>query len=277
MWQGFRKPDFRKLVALAAVILFAVAVLAPRADAQDVKQIPLNDKQVEGFIAAQKDLAAIAGKIQAAGDKPDAALQKELDDIAKKHGFTSFTELDDVAATLAAVARWVKVWPKDEIVLVDLHGVHPEPPPVPGSHDPAGTEGLAEIGASALAAAPLSASVHRVMLAAARSGEERGMSAVDLVTFARPTDAGGAPAGAVPAFAEDRSLRGLHPMMAERLHLWRFANFAVERLPSAEDVYLFRGVARENPKDERLFALAEVRDLSPATDAHGRLVSLPQM
>lgn len=103
MWQGFRKPDFRKLVALAAVILFAVAVLAPRADAQDVKQIPLNDKQVEGFIAAQKDLAAIAGKIQAAGDKPDAALQKELDDIAKKHGFTSFTELDDVAANISIV------------------------------------------------------------------------------------------------------------------------------------------------------------------------------
>ena len=33
--------------------------------------------------------------------------------------------------------------------------------------------------------------------------------------------------------------------------------------PRAEDVYLFHGVAHENPKDHRLFALAEVRDLTP--------------
>ena len=43
-------------------------------------------------------------------------------------------------------------------------------------------------------------------------------------------------------------------------------NFALERLPSAEDVYLFHGVAHDNPKDERLFALAEVRDLTPVRD-----------
>lgn len=98
MWQGLRK-----LAAVAAVLLVAAVVAGTRADAQDVKQIPLTDKQVEGFIAAQKDLAAIAGKIQAAGDKPDAALQKELDDIAKKHGFSNFTELDDVAANISIV------------------------------------------------------------------------------------------------------------------------------------------------------------------------------
>ena len=43
----------------------------------------------------------------------------------------------------------------------------------------------------------------------------------------------------------------------------------------AEDVYLFHGVARENPKDERLFALAEVRDLTPVRDEDGRLTALP--
>ena len=49
-----------------------------------------------------------------------------------------------------------------------------------------------------------------------------------------------------------------------------------ERLPSAEDVYLFRGVARANAKDERLFALAEVRDLTPVRDADGRVTALPE-
>ena len=68
-------------------------------------------------------------------------------------------------------------------------------------------------------------------------------------------------------FAEDLVYRNLHPMLAKRLDLWRLANFRLERLPSAEDVYLFHGVAHENPKDHRLFALAEVRDLTVVPDA----------
>ena len=47
-------------------------------------------------------------------------------------------------------------------------------------------------------------------------------------------------------------LRGLHPMIARRLNLWRLANFVIERLPAAPEVHLFRCVARENPADERL-------------------------
>jgi hypothetical protein len=53
---------------------------------------------------------------------------------------------------------------------------------------------------------------------------------------------------------EDRLYRNLHPMLAKRLNLWRLSNFRLERLASAEDVYLFYGVAHENPKDHRLFA-----------------------
>ena len=47
--------------------------------------------------------------------------------------------------------------------------------------------------------------------------------------------------------------------------------FAITRLDSVEDVYLFHGVAHDNPKDERLFALAEVRDLTagPRRDGTG--------
>ena len=73
------------------------------ASAQDIKQLKLTDAQVTGFISAQKDLVAIAEKLQAAGDKVDPKLQSELDAIAKKHGFTSFENLDDVAANISLV------------------------------------------------------------------------------------------------------------------------------------------------------------------------------
>jgi hypothetical protein len=79
--------------------------VAPSASAaqEDVKQIKLTDAQVEHFISAQADLASIASKIQAAGDKPDPALQAELEGIATKHGFGNFAELDDVAANISIV------------------------------------------------------------------------------------------------------------------------------------------------------------------------------
>ena len=78
-------------------------------------------------------------------------------------------------------------------------------------------------------------------------------------------------------YAEDPFYRGLHPMMGKRLHLWRLSNFKIDRLPSVEDVYLLHAVARDNPKDERLFAAAEVRDVTPVRDEAGRIVQLPHL
>jgi acetyl-CoA carboxylase carboxyltransferase component len=92
-------------------------------------------------------------------------------------------------------------------------------------------------------------------------------------TFRRGNDE----AGADGAFREERIYRGIHPMMALRLQLWRLQNFQLERLPSSEEVFFFHGVAHENPRDERLFAIAEVRDLTPVLNAAGRVVQLPQL
>ena len=79
-------------------------------------------------------------------------------------------------------------------------------------------------------------------------------------------------------FAEDSLLRNLHPMIAERLDLWRLSNFSLRRLPSgAEDVYLFHAVARANRKDERLIAIAEVRDLTAARDSAGEIIGYPML
>ena len=89
-----------------------------------------------------------------------------------------------------------------------------------------------------------------------------------MLTFAR---------GADGALDENRDVRGLHPMMAERMELWRLSNFELERLPASPDVYLFPAVARDNPRDERLVALAEVRDLTPVRDDDGRITALPEL
>jgi hypothetical protein len=90
-------------MVIAALWMTLGIGFAPPAFAQDVKQIKLADAQVTNFISAQTDLASMASKIQAAGEKPDPALQAELEGIAKKHGFTDFAELDDVAANISIV------------------------------------------------------------------------------------------------------------------------------------------------------------------------------
>jgi hypothetical protein len=89
------------IAALVAVALthFPGVALAQGA----VKQIQLTAKHIEGFIAAQKDMATVAEKMQSNSDKPDPKVQAELESIAKKHGFASFAEYDDVAANISMV------------------------------------------------------------------------------------------------------------------------------------------------------------------------------
>jgi acetyl/propionyl-CoA carboxylase alpha subunit/acetyl-CoA carboxylase carboxyltransferase component len=76
---------------------------------------------------------------------------------------------------------------------------------------------------------------------------------------------------------EDLTYRNLHPMLAKRLELWRLGNFDITRRSSVEDVYLFEARAKDNPRDERFIALAEVRDLTPVLDGRGRIVALPHL
>ena len=91
------------LLGLALGLLASLGWGADTARAQDINQIKLTEKQVQGFIAAQKDLTGIANELQAAGDKPDAKLQAKLEEIAKKQGFANFNELDDVKDNISLV------------------------------------------------------------------------------------------------------------------------------------------------------------------------------
>ena len=50
-------------------------------------QVALTAKQIEGFIAAQKDITAVTKKIPASSTKPDPKIGAQLDGAAKKYGF----------------------------------------------------------------------------------------------------------------------------------------------------------------------------------------------
>jgi len=87
------------------IAAFGLALAFGTASAQeaDFKQIKLTEKQIQGFIAAQKDLNAIADKLQGESDDPDPKVKAELDALAKKNGFADFDELDMVAANISMV------------------------------------------------------------------------------------------------------------------------------------------------------------------------------
>lgn len=89
-------------LAVAATAAVALVYLSGLASAQaPVKQLKLTEKQVDGFISAHKDMGAVADKMQS--DKPDPAIQGELEGIAKRFGFKDFNEYDEVAANIALV------------------------------------------------------------------------------------------------------------------------------------------------------------------------------
>src|SRR5207237_6078072 len=76
-----------------------------RAAAQaPLRQVDLAEKQVQGFIAAQKPMTDATDKFQGgASDKPDPKLQAALEAVAKKQGFKDLAEYDEVAATISMV------------------------------------------------------------------------------------------------------------------------------------------------------------------------------
>jgi len=101
----------------------------------------------------------------------------------------------------------------------------------------------------------------RRVTATVSQGSER----VQQFTF-RPSGSG---------LAEELVIRGMHPLTGQRLDLWRLKNFTGTRMPAPEGIYVFHLVAPNNPADERLVALAEVRDVTPQRDAEGNVTAFP--
>ena len=88
------------MLAIAAV---AISFVSAPVNAQDaMKQIQLTDKQVQSYIAAQKDMAALSEKMQGSG-KPDPKIQAQMDAAIKKAGFASAEEYGTVADNVQLV------------------------------------------------------------------------------------------------------------------------------------------------------------------------------
>jgi hypothetical protein len=67
-----------------------------------LKQIALTDKQVQGVLAAQKDMDAITDKLPE-NAKPDPKVTAQLDGVAKKNGFAGYDEYNDVVDNISLV------------------------------------------------------------------------------------------------------------------------------------------------------------------------------
>jgi acetyl/propionyl-CoA carboxylase alpha subunit/acetyl-CoA carboxylase carboxyltransferase component len=161
--------------------------------------------------------------------------------------------IDSVPSALTALGAAVADLPDpSSTLLVDLYVSWPD--------RPADGDEMAALLRDLLADLPPANNARRVTVTVCTPGGD-----VDTVTF-RPGPDG---------LAEDGIIRGLHPLTAQRLNLWRLKHFEGSRLPSAEDIYLLQVFAKGNPNDERLIAMAEVRDATALLGENGEILGFP--
>ncbi len=175
------------------------------------------------------------------------------------HIFSTNTEYLHLSNTARAMFACIEEVPADHDVVIDFYAWNPEFLSDQEFIEQEVREKLNHVG--------FPRRIERILVAISGPGRSPGMAGMQHFTY-RPADG---------KYEEEKLVRGVHPMMAERLHLWRLSNFKVERLASVEDVYLLYAVANDNPKDERLFAVVEIRDLTPVRDQEGRIVQLPHL
>ncbi|ABF39471.1 Carbamoyl-phosphate synthase L chain, ATP-binding protein [Candidatus Koribacter versatilis Ellin345] len=179
-----------------------------------------------------------------------------VQDQQTTHVLALHTQFSDVSAALHALGEMVAELPQEDAVLFDILASN-------GEHHSA-TELQQELN-DALAACRFSQPVQRIVIAVAARNGKPGNTEMQYFTY-EPSGTG---------YQEVQLFRGVHPATGDRLHLWRLGNFNITRLPSIDDIFVMRAIAKSNSKDERLFAVAEVRDLTPIRDESGKIVSLP--
>jgi hypothetical protein len=95
---------FQRAACLALALATCALADGPAAAQAPLLQVDLTEKQVQGFIAAQKPMTDATDKMQGGpSDQPDPKLQAALEAIAKKQGFKDIAEYDEVAATISMV------------------------------------------------------------------------------------------------------------------------------------------------------------------------------
>jgi hypothetical protein len=91
-----------RLLAVLFSAVFALALFHPPvATAQEMKQIKLTEKHIQGFIAVSEDVAQLYDR--ASQDKPDPKLEAQAEALAKQNGFANLAEYDDVSMNIAMI------------------------------------------------------------------------------------------------------------------------------------------------------------------------------
>jgi acetyl/propionyl-CoA carboxylase alpha subunit/acetyl-CoA carboxylase carboxyltransferase component len=167
----------------------------------------------------------------------------------------------DLRAGLAAA-------PEGRVRVADLYLTWTDAPATAGER--------AEALHSALVASGIAGEVRRIVVGVVR--RDQGGPPIEYFTFRRRVATG------TGEFAEDTLVRGVHPLVGRRLHLWRLQNFHVTRVadpvaarsaePVPEGVLLYHCVAKDNADDQRLVALAQVNRFEVARDSDGRITEI---
>jgi hypothetical protein len=92
----------RGFLAVVFSTLLAAALLHPGATAaQEVKQMKLTEKHIQGFVGASKDMARLyAG---ANPDQPNPKVEAQAAAVAKKNGFASLDEYDNASMNISMI------------------------------------------------------------------------------------------------------------------------------------------------------------------------------
>jgi hypothetical protein len=99
---GYALSTRRRFLGLLFFAVLALVLFVPRAaTAQEVKQIKLTEKQIQGFMAAYEDMAKLYDEANA--DKPDPKVEAQAAALAKKNGFASLAQYDDVMTNITMI------------------------------------------------------------------------------------------------------------------------------------------------------------------------------
>ena len=116
------RPVLTALTIACAAALFA-SVTTDRAMAQqqggELKQMAITQKQIDGAIAAQKDMEALTAKMQP-NAKPDPKVLAQVEATAKKNGFAStdeyYTVMDNISLVYGGIDPATKKYVGTEAV-----------------------------------------------------------------------------------------------------------------------------------------------------------------
>src|SRR5260370_41835633 len=94
------------LSALFSALLALALFVHGTATAQEVKQIKLTEKHIQGFMAAYEDMAKLYES--ANSDKPDPKVEAQAAVVAKKNGFASLAQYEDALTNITMIMSGIE-------------------------------------------------------------------------------------------------------------------------------------------------------------------------